>query len=295
MKPSTLLKTSYLLIFSLFLFLGCGLSQKDLDDADKRLKVLQEQGAPDSLLSSVKVFLFQVKAAKKSGNSGLLRKNGDSLIFYLEKAEKDFEAALTKEKPYVESFRKKAEETKKELTGLQLKYADSVLSVIDGFIAKNWILAARDVCFRLDTLFPHLLNDEKLARKISKKILGTWVSVRVPEGGFKAKEKRIFTFKSNGTFRGSEEMKGQTAENLKEDWKFISSGTWKMRGDTAMMYVAKEKCARQIFTNLQIKGGKRKWVKNVMPTYDSTLAPGTKDRFLTYEYLTDFFTKKKKK
>ncbi|MGD9202357.1 MAG: hypothetical protein PVI26_12395, partial [Chitinispirillia bacterium] len=289
MKRS-ILYAVFLIITSL-LIISCGLSQKEIDEIDSRIQVLIDQGAPDSLLSSAKVFLFQVKAAKKSGNSGILKKNGDSLVIYIDKAEANFKRDVENAKPYLESTMKSILSRKKELTGLQLKLADSVISIIDSLKAKNWLLPAQQICFRLDTLFPHLLKDEELAQKYSKKLVGRWVSVRIPKG-FKAKETRIFTFKKNNEFHTMEEMKGQTSDYLKEDWKFINIGKWGMRGDTVKMNVTKENCVKQVFWNFRNVNGKNQWVKTTAPTYDSTITDGKKDRFITYAHLADNFKRR---
>ena len=274
-------------------FFGCGISEKKLSEIEDRIKVLQDQGAPDSLLSSVKIFLFQIKSSKKIGNTGLVRKNSDSLKIYIDKAEINFKAALEKAKPFITTTIRSIQEKKKDLTGLQLKIVDSILVRIDLLTSKNWLLPAQELCFRLDTLLPHLLTDEGLSQKYRKKVMGRWVSVQVPQGGFKGKETRDFTFKRDNTFQTIETMKGQTSEYSKEDWKFINTGTWAMRGDTIKMYVERERCTKQIYWNYKPVGKKYQWVKTVAPTYDSTITNGKKDRYLTYSYIKDSFKKRK--
>ena len=65
-----------------------------------------------------------------------------------------------------------------------------------------------------------------------------------------------------------------------------------MRGDTVLMFVEREKCPRQVYHNYMKKDGRLRWVKNVSPTYDSTIVGHGKDRYMTYQYLLDFFKKR---
>ena len=130
---------------------------------------------------------------------------------------------------------------------------------------------------------PSLLEQEEHAAKFTKALIGTWVGEREPGGGFKAVERKEFRFQNDGTVSINEKMKGQTDPYLKEDWQFLSWGTWKIKGDTAFINITREKCARQIFWNK--KDGK--WEKKVQPTYDSTITGGIKDRYMTWEFMQE--------
>jgi len=109
---------------ALFLIVGC--SSKKLEDAEGRIKVLGDKGVPDSLLSSVKVHLFQSASAKKIGDVRYYRKYKDSTFITLEKIEADFNAAIESMRPYVETTRKSIAERKKQLSGLQLQSAQKL-------------------------------------------------------------------------------------------------------------------------------------------------------------------------
>lgn len=291
-KKSLLFSLTVLFIFIVALLAGCG-GTKKLDDAEKRIATLEANGVPDSLLSAAKVFLFQVKSSMNTAASGYAKMYKDSLFFYLEKAEASYTNTLQQYKPFVDSLRKSIDKNKKQLSGTQLKVVDSILVYVDSFITKNWMLQAREKVIHLDTIMPGLLADEKKTKDLRPKLVGTWVSEMEPQGGYKGVEKRVFTFKTDGSFETAEEMKGQTAEFVKEDWKFLTTGTWDLRGDTVLMFVTREICPRQVYQNYQNVKGKPQWVENKAPTYDSTITNHSKDRFVTYEYLTDVFKKKK--
>lgn len=293
----SLRKSFYLICAGLIcftIFTGCGMmSAKKLEDAETRLKVLIDNGVPDSVLADTKIYLFKTKGSFKSGQSGIARRIGDSLFLSLEKAEAEYQVALEKLKPAVKSMRESFDVKKKELTGLHIKYVDSLVTYIDSFIKMNWIIQANNRCIMLDSMFPNIIADEKHAAKIMPRIVGTWVSQRVPEKGYKGLETRKFIFKKDGTFTGAEQMKGQTSAYVKENWKFLTWGTWKLRGDTAFLFVNREKCPIQVYHNYIKKNGKLQWKMNKAPTYDSTITNGAKDRYLTYTYLMDLFKKKR--
>lgn len=284
----------WILVSALAVFIvfnGCGVSQKKLDEAQSRIKALGDKGVPDSLLTEAKLFLFKANGAKKTGNTAIAKREMDSMMIYLERAEAECEATMKKLKPYVDSMRISIKKRKEGLAGLQLKFADSIVTFIDSFTNKDWLRQARDKCVMIDTLLPQLHKDEKAAIKVKPKMVGAWVSSRVPKRGYKAVETRKFTFKKDGKFEAVEEMNGQTHEFLKEYWKFLSWGKWMMKGDTAMIFIEREKCTKQTFWNYKEKDGRKQWVKTDAPTYDTTLTSGSKDRYMTYGYLRENFKK----
>lgn len=278
-------------LVAMFIMAGCG--KNKLEDAESRIKALEEMGAPDSVLSGAKVNLFQATSAKKIGNTKFLRRYTDSTILCLEKAEADFNAEVEKFRPYVENTRKSVKERIKQLSGLQLETAKEFDTELDSLANKGWILQAKMKCEFLDTFMNTLLNDEEKAKAATAAIAGTWFSTRVPDKGYKAVEKRKFTFTADGKFTGEEEMKGQTSSETKEDWKFLSWGEYKIKGDTILLNVQREKCERQNFWNHKVKDGKLVWDPYVAPTYDSTITGGKKDRWLTFEHIKENFDKKK--
>jgi len=266
--------------------IGCGMGQKEIDEAKSRIEALKAKGVPDSLLSSPRVFLSQVQSAKKGGNSGILRQYGDSLMNSIERAETWYEASIKEAKPFVDSLRQSLSSRKEGLSGLHLAYADSILNAADSLVKNNLVFTAKDKCLHLDTMLPKLHEEQVVAQKIQPRLLGKWNSTRVVEklGGV---EKRTLQFGKDGSLKVTESMKGQTQPALKEDWEFISWGTYALRGDTVYFNIEREKCPRQIFWNRQ----DNKWVKSEKPVYDSTITDGRKDRFMTYDYIKEQFKK----
>jgi hypothetical protein len=265
---------------------GCGVGSKQIEEAEGRIEALEAKGAPDTLLSKAKVFLFNVKGAKKSGNMGQIRKNYDSLTIYLEKAEGEYAADMEKFKPYVDSLVASIGERKEGLSGRHLQVADSLTALIDSFVTMNWLRQAKEKAEMLDELLPSLHAQQEKADELRSKVAGSWKAQNVPgDKRFKAIETKVFTFKPDGSVKMSEKMKGQTSEFLKEDWHFVSDGSWDLKGDTVLIHVTNEKCLQQTFWNKK----NNKWERDDKPTYDTTFTDNSKDRWMTYDNLKDEF------
>jgi outer membrane murein-binding lipoprotein Lpp len=270
---------------------GC-VSNKTLDAYETRLKTLEAGGAPDSLLSSVRVYLSQARAGKKSGNGTMVKTSIDSVKTYLAAAEGWYQESLADSKKRVDSLQKYFGTQKASLSGMQLKEADSLFALVDSYCKKSLYLQAFDVAGMLDALMPSLVKDEERAKKIAAEILETtWtMNKKHTTDGANAVEKSRVSFKKDGAFEITEEMNGQTKPTLKEDWLFQSQGTYAVKGDTILLSTQKEKCERQIYWNLVDKKG---WVKNEKKPYDSLITDGRKDRYFTFDYIKDDFKKVK--
>ncbi|MGA2506654.1 MAG: hypothetical protein ABSF80_04165 [Chitinispirillaceae bacterium] len=271
---------------------GCGVSQKTIDTYEAQLKALEAKGTPDSILSSVRVYLSQAKGGRQSANGTLAKASIDSVKRYLAAAEQWYQMTVQTKKPRVDSLLKYFTAAKTALSGMQVKEADSFLTIIDSYVKKNWYMQAAVFTDRLDTLMPSLIKDEDVSKKIGPQLIGTWIMIKKhTENGANATEKSSVSFKKDGVFEMNEAMNGQTKPTLREDWLFLTEGTYSMKGDTVLLATQKEKCVRQIYWNLVDKKGKQEWVKNEKKPYDSIIKDGSKDRFLTFDYLKEKFKK----
>jgi hypothetical protein len=272
--------------------LGC-VSDKKLDQAETRIQSLQQKGVPDSLLTEARVLLVQSRTSKKLGNGAGAKHDYDSLEKLLITAEAAYGATTASVKPFVDSLRKSLGDRKLNLTGPQLKDADSLLAFLDSYIKANKWPEAKIKGLEVDATFRALDQDEKKMKELKPKITGTWSgSQKITEEGAKAVEKKTVTFGADGKFDITEERSGLTNEALKEDWKFESLGNYSLKGDTVLMHVTREKCLKQVYENLKVAAGKKQWVKSQKPTYDSTITSGKKDRFMTFEFLQANFKKR---
>jgi hypothetical protein len=275
--------------------IGCGVTKKKTDDVAKHIQSLQQKGVPDSLLSDAKVLLVQIQSSKQYGGGASPQKLYDSAVAVLAKAEAAFTATTNQVKPIVESLRKTFDTRKQGLTGPQLKAADSLIAQADSCIKMNQWPEAKEKCTMIDAALNSLQKDEITAKELKPKIVGTWSATRKTvdkEAKANVVEKTTFTFTSDGKADCVEEKIGQTNEFFKEDWKFQSSGTYSLKGDTVMMCLPKEKCLKQTYWNNKDVGGKKQWVKDVKPTYDSTVTSDKKYRFVSYADLKANFKKK---
>ena len=113
-----------------------------VEDAEKRVNALSEKGVPDSSLSRAKVFLYQAKDAKQRGNVGLAKMSADSMRILIAQAEAQYEDNMNRLKPWIQQQKQHIQQATAHLTGLHKRHADSLMGVIDSFIAMNWLLQA---------------------------------------------------------------------------------------------------------------------------------------------------------
>jgi hypothetical protein len=271
---------------------GC-VSQKTIDTLDARLKSLESKGTPDSILSSVRVYLTEAKAGKQRGNSMVVKASVDSVKKYLPRAELWYETSLRATRPRVDSLIAFFTKQKTQLSGLQLKQADSLLDAAQFYVKQKWYIQAKGLVERLDSLLPTLLSDETSAGKAGASIVGTWTMSKThdAEEGVNAVEKKKVSFMKDGTFSMAESMKGQTTPARKEDWEFQSKGNYAIKGDTILLAVTHEKCLRQTYWNYVNKKGVLSWVKNEVKPYEKDITNGSKDQYFTFSYLKENFKK----
>ncbi|MBN1306753.1 MAG: hypothetical protein JXA18_02465 [Chitinispirillaceae bacterium] len=293
MKPLRFFSISALvLLIAASTAIDCG---KKGPTIEQRISALQEKGVPDSVLADVKLYLYQVNAARKASQSGAMRTYGDSLKKGIVIAEAWYEQAMQANKPIVDRLRKSFVDRKAALSGLHLQDADSLLAIADSLIAKDWLVQARTKLESFDTIMGILVQNEEKAKEIRKKLIGTWKDVHElrpnPDDGYrwKAVETRIFKFGDDGSYEGHEEMHGQTEPYRKEDWKFLSWGKFDLMGDTIYQFITREKCVEQVYHFLDPKTNK--WRREDQKTYDSTITDGAKDRFITFDDLKIAFDK----
>jgi hypothetical protein len=274
---------------------GCGVTSKKLNDAEKRIAALEQNGMPDSLLTDVRVLLVQIKTSKQYGGGPSPQKLYDSTMAVLSKAEMTYIGATSKVKPIVDSLRKTFDPRKQGLTGQQLIEADRLIKDVDSVIKMNKWPEAKIKCEMTDAALNSLLNDEKTAKEVKAKLIGTWnCTQKVKDKATKADfvEIKVFSFLPDGKIDIVEQRNGQTNETFKEDWKYQSGGTYSLKGDTILIAVNKEKCLKQSYMNLVAKNGKPQWVKKEKPGYDSTITSGKKDRYVAFADLKQNFKKR---
>jgi hypothetical protein len=269
-------------LIALLLF-GCGVSDKKIDLAKKRIDAIAATGIGDSLLTTARVYVAQAETMKKIGNGIGAKANYDSAIICIQKAEGMNAEGKAQIKPWLDSLKTSMEQRKAVLTGISLRYADSLLGLVTTAMTSNSLLDAKKYAQELDALIPSMIADKKRGEELKPKIVGTWTGTNKVEGeGASGSEKHQYVFANDGKAVVTDERQSQTNPRFKEDWKFISSGTYEVKGDTVFIDVLREQCVKQTYWDL--KDGK--WVKTEKPTYDSTVASGKKIQFMDYNYMT---------
>jgi hypothetical protein len=285
---------------ALLTIVACGVSEKTLTNAEKKLEELKAAGVPDSTLSPVKVFLYQAKDMREKGNRGVAKTAADNMKRELAAVESQYKADLTRLGPVVDSLKSVIRAAGSSLTGLQAKKIDSMMVAVDSFYNKKWYLQAHTKAMEITTYLPELAKCEERAVELRKLVPGRWVCTNITKSkevkGVYAVEKKIFTFGHDGNVTLIENKKGKSGPFLKEDWEFRSWGTYDMLGDTIHLFINRFAAVRQNFTRLYVEdvGGKKKkvWKKEPQPTYDSTITDGSQDRFITYADLKGDFVRK---
>ncbi len=277
--------SSLFIITLLFTYMGCGPKKVTLEDAETRIEALRSQGVPEGEMSKIKVYLYQMKSSKKSGNTGIFRKFQDSMDVALVALEERMGNSLAASKPIIDSLSKLAAERKTNLKGRHLKTADSMIVIADSLANNNMPLQAKAKWEHIALLMDTLDQLQKEADSLRSKFVGTWViEQEAVDKRYNAVRRKEITFRKDGTLRVLESKHGQSDAYLKEAWKFISNGKWDLFGDLALMSIEKEKCTRQEFWKKTNSG---KWKHDKLPTYDSTITDGRKDDAIYYKDLKE--------
>jgi len=266
------------------LAVGCS-SKVSLEDGKAKVAELAAKGVPEREMSDIKMYLFQMETAKKTGNGGQFRVYQDSLTRALGGFEAKMSALLEGAGPYMDSVMRACDEKIAGLKGLHLTAAQKSRAPVDSLMKiESRKLDARgrlqDFALEVDTL----VVQQRVADSLRGEFVGIWIMEQEPaDSRFKMVERTEIHMKPDGSLYIMEGKKGQVSEDAKEDWLFESRGTWDVMGDVAYHYLTKEKRVRQIFEGVDPKTGS--WRKQAQPPYDSTLAKGVKDRYVAYDEL----------
>ncbi len=271
---------------------GCGVSTKDIEQTHQRIDSLSAQGVPDSILSEARIVLKQAETAKLVGNSQEVEKYYDSAQAQIEEAREYLKTHIEALRPVIDSMRAALEVQAKGLKGLHKKSADSMLTIIDTLMQQNRVLEAKAQADKLEVRIPKLFEQQETASEIRDKLYGSWEkSQEATCKGCTALRYDKVTFKKDSTFEMVEAMEGKTTPTVKEKWKFISDGTYRLKGDTVYMKVTQEKCPVQVYWQYRQEEGKKQWIKNEKATYDSSLKDNPKTRYMTYDHITDTYSR----
>jgi hypothetical protein len=297
-KPLTSLFVSACLALSVIMVAGCSVSQKAIDDAQKRIDLLKAKGVPDSSLSEAVKYLYGASYAKQKDEKSTAHRSLDSARILIAQAEALYSENMVKMKPFTDSLVGVLTNAKTRFTGMQAKKIDSAMGVVSDFMAKNWIYQVEDNARKAVRMITQLTFNEDRAKEVKDRLPGEWVCTNVTKSeadkAINAVEKKIFTFFKDGKAKLVETKKGQSSKNLKEDWEFQSSGTYDCLGDTVFIFVDRFASVRQNFEALNESAGKKTWEKKKEPTYDSLITDHSQDRWVPFEEMKQDFKQVKK-
>jgi hypothetical protein len=287
------------LALSVIMFAGCSVSQKAIDDAQKRIDLLKAKGVPDSSLSDAIKYCYGASYAKQKDEKTTARKSLDSARMLIAQAEALYSENLSKMKPVTDSLIGVLTNAKTKFTGLQAKKIDSAMAVISNFMAKNWIYQVEDNAKKAVNMIPQLTFNEDRAKEVKARLPGEWVCTNVTKSDadktVNAVEKKVFSFFKDGKAKLVETKKGKSSKNLKEDWEFNSNGTYDCLGDTVFIFVNRFASVRQNFESMKESADKKEtWEKKSEPTYDSAITDHSQDRWIPFEEMKQDFKQEKK-
>jgi hypothetical protein len=284
-----------IMIAGIMMIAGCSISQRAVDNAQKRIDGLKAQGVPDSVLSDAVKYLYGASYAKQKDERAKARKSLDSARILIARAEALCKDKSARIKSFSDSMTSVLANVKSKLTGLQEKKIDSALTVINAFIKKNWTYQIEDNFNKAVAMAPQLMINEERAKEVKAQLPGEWVCTDKTKSeadkAINAIEKKTFIFNKDGTAKLVETKKGQSAKNLKEDWEFQSTGTFDCLGDTVFVFVNRFACVRQKFEQLSEIGGKKNWIKKTEPAYDSVITDHSQDRWVPFEEMKQDFVR----
>ncbi|MDO5576416.1 MAG: hypothetical protein Q4F84_05000 [Fibrobacter sp.] len=274
-----------------------GVSDKFLEQAETRIDNLKSMGVPDSALSSVKVNLYQAKDSKQRGHTNVTKKAGSALKKELAALEADYKVIVAQKQSSLDSLRSIINQARSELSPIAVKKIDSVMVKVDSLANLKWYLEACNVAKGIADRVPDFKKDMSRADELRGKVPGKWICTNLTKStenkAINAVEKKIFTFNRDGSVLLIENKKGQSGPYLKEDWEFVSKGTYDIFGDTIYLFISRFASVRQNFHKIYVENGKKVWKNEPQPTYDSAITDGSQDRSITYDVLMDDFVKSK--
>ncbi len=279
--------------------IGCGASQKKIEEGEQRISALVQKGVPDSILSKARVYLYQAREEQKRGNMGKAKEAQEQMLVHIAEAEKKYEADLSRLKPYLDSIKNDIAEQTKELTGLHKRCLDSLMNPIDSLIGLGYLMQADA---KLDTVakyVPDLVKEQELSKKVRKDVVGVWrfkdITKHSQDKSVHAVEEKIFTFRSNGKGHFIEQKSGKVSPFAKQDYRFDSYGKWDVKGDTIHLLVDRFQRKREIVEDLKKQdNGKKEWIKTSQTPYDSAITDGSQNRFVEMSVLKMDFKHSKK-
>jgi hypothetical protein len=241
----------------------------------ERINRLVRLDIPDSVFERLSNRCARMRNFETSGEKASARRYGDSLEHEFAEASARHRDILYAARLETEPLLKSFIDRMAALSGMRRDDADRMLREADVLMKEGRYLKALGKMRILDTVMTSFLREETLFAAIRKEILGTWKRdyTGPPRNEYakmniKIHEKKIFTFKPDGSYEGEDEMHGELEPGLKRDHLFFEWGEWDIKCGVVYVWPIREKCVKQVWIERDTATGK--WVSNVGPTFDAT-------------------------
>jgi hypothetical protein len=265
-------------------FVGCA-KKVSIEEGRAKVQELASKGVPEREMSDIKMYLFQMETAQKTGQNYQFRTYQDSLTAALGAFEARMSDILANAGPIMDSLKRVCDGKIALLKGLHLEAAEKGKKPVDSLMAiesqKMYALSRlQDLSLDLDTLVMY----QKLADSLRGEFVGIWVMEKEsPDKSLKRVERTEIHLGKDGKLAIVEGGKGKLDAVSSDDWLFESYGTWDIIGDVAQCYITRDKLIRQIYTGIDPQTGKLRTEKQA--PYDSAVAKGKKDKFYSWQEL----------
>jgi len=276
---------------------GCAPNKKAIERAGKRIEALKSKGVSDSALAEAVVMIYQAKGASERNENSLARQSYDASLKLIAEAEAKYSDKSKSVQTTFDSLMAAINSGKAGLKGVALTRLDSMVRKADSFGTIGWIIQQEQSLRATADQIPSLKFNSERAEEVRPRVPGTWVCSQVTKSEadktVHAVEDKVFEFSPDKTIKLTEKKKGQSGARLKEDWEFVSTGTYDIFGDTIYLFINRFKVNRQNFEEkFTDEKGKESWKKRSEPTYDSAITDGSQDRYIAFSDLKLDFSKR---
>jgi hypothetical protein len=276
---------------------GCAPNKKAIERAGKRIEALKSKGVSDSALAEAVVMVYQAKGASERNENSLARQSYDASLKLIAEAEAKYSDKSKSVQTTFDSLMAAINSGKAGLKGVALTRLDSMVRKADSFGTIGWIIQQEQSLRATADQIPSLKFNSERAEEVRPRVPGTWVCSQVTKSEadktVHAVEDKVFEFSPDKTIKLTEKKKGQSGARLKEDWEFVSTGTYDIFGDTIYLFINRFKVNRQNFEEkFTDEKGKESWKKRSEPTYDSAITDGSQDRYIAFSDLKLDFSKR---
>ncbi|MCL2183917.1 MAG: hypothetical protein FWB85_10670 [Chitinispirillia bacterium] len=267
---------------------GLGCSNKvSVEEGRAKIQELSSRGVPERQMSDLKMYLFNMETAQKTGNSKQYNLYRDSLTVALAEFEVKMGEQLKNADEFMKTTMEAADAKMETLKGLHLQEAQRLRAPVDSVRKiESQKLDARNRVEQFGLEIDTLAMEQKTADSLRGEFVGVWVMEKESsDAALKMVERTEIHLRADGSLFKMEGRKGQLSADAREDWMFESRGSWDLKGDLVGLYVNKEKRVRQIFEGIDPATGKKR--KESQPPYDSTVNRGVE--FMAWDELNKDF------